>query len=125
MATTESHPQGVLEDLLEAQELDDAFVDVLLEAQAALIGADGAVELAAPATVGVPIAIVIFPHNAEGEHTLGLNHAVQQVSLDILRVLLDDSIQRGEHFLDGLDELGLVCVLSLDVFDDAFNVGIH
>ena len=32
--------QGVLEDLLEAQELDDAGIHVGLEAQAALVGAD-------------------------------------------------------------------------------------
>ena len=47
--------QAVFEGLLKAQELDDAGVDVLLEPQAALVGADGAVELAAVADVGVPL----------------------------------------------------------------------
>ena len=37
--------RGVFEDLLEAQELDDAQVDRGMEPQAALVGADGGVEL--------------------------------------------------------------------------------
>ena len=109
--------QAVLEGLLEAQELDDALINVLLEAQAALVGADRAVELAAPAAVGVPLAVVVAPHNAEGEHTLGLDHAAQQVNLLILGVLLDHGLQRGQNFLDGLHELRLVAVLGLDVLD--------
>ena len=117
--------QAVLEGLLEAQELDDALIHVLLEAQAALVGADGAVELAAPAAVGVPLAVVVAPHNAEGEHTLGLDHAVQQVDLLILGVLLDDRLQRGQDLLDGLHELGLVAMLGSDVLQNAGQISIH
>ena len=40
--------QAVFEDLLKAQELDDAGVDIGLEAQAALVGADSAVKLEMP-----------------------------------------------------------------------------
>ncbi len=76
--------QAVLEGLLEAQELDDALIHVLLAAQAALVGADSAVELAAPAAVGVPLTVIVAPHNAEGEHTLRLDHATQQIDLLIL-----------------------------------------
>jgi hypothetical protein len=43
--------QRVLEDLLEGEELEDAEVDRGVEAQAALVGADGAVELDAEAAV--------------------------------------------------------------------------
>lgn len=41
--------EGVLEDLLEAEELDDAEVDARVEAQPALIGAENAVVLHAEA----------------------------------------------------------------------------
>ena len=37
--------EGVLEDLLEGEELEHAEVDARMEAQAALVGADGAVHL--------------------------------------------------------------------------------
>ena len=117
--------QAVLEGLLEAQELDDALIHVLLEAQAALVGADRAIELAAPAAVGVPLTIIVAPHNTEGEHTLRLDHAAQQIDLLILRVLLDHRLQRGQDFLDGLDELGLIAVLGLDVFQHACQISIH
>ena len=117
--------QAVLEGLLKAEELDDAFVHVLLEAQAALVGADRAVELAAPAAVGVPLTVIIAPHNAEGEHTLGLDHTAQQVDLLILGVLFDHRLQRGQNFLDGLHELGLVAMLGLDALEHACQISIH
>ena len=50
--------KGILEDLLEAQEFDDRGVYRGMEPQAALVGADGPVELAAVADVGVPGAVV-------------------------------------------------------------------
>ena len=117
--------QAVLEGLLETEELNDAFVHVLLEAQAALVGADSAVELAAPAAVGVPLTVVIAPHNTEGEHTLGLDHAAQQIDLLILGVLLDHRLQRGQNLFHGLYELRLVAMLGLDVLQNACQISIH
>jgi len=55
--------QGVLEDLLEAEELDDAGVDRGVEAQAALVGAQRGVELDAEAAVDVDLAGVVDPGN--------------------------------------------------------------
>src|SRR5699024_5767818 len=103
--------QAVLEDLLKAQELDDAGVHIGLEAQAALVGADGAVKLAAITDVGVIVAVIVHPHHTEGKHTLRLYHAVEQVSLLIFRMLVYHGGDRGEHLFNGLDKLGLVAVL--------------
>ena len=117
--------QAVLEGLLEAQELDDAFIYVLLETQAALVGADSTVELAAPAAIGVPLTVIVAPHNTEGEHTLGLHHAAQQIDLLILRVLFNDGLQRGQNFLNSLHELRLVAVLGLYALEHACQISIH
>ena len=111
--------QGILEDLLKSQELHGAQVHVLLEAQAALVGADGAVELAAVAGVGVPGAIVGHPHHPEADGALGLHHPVQQVGLFILGVLLNDRFQRGQDLLHSLYELRFIGILGFHVFDDA------
>ena len=126
LGTADGHArQAVFEGLLEAQELDDALVDVLLEPQAALVGADGPVELAAPATVGMPLAIVVAPHHPEGEHTLGLHHTAQQIYLLILRVLFDDRLDGGENLLYGLHELRLVAVLCPNVFQNTGQICVH
>ena len=117
--------KAVLEDLLEAQELDDAGVHVLLEPEAALVGADGPVELAAVADVGVPGAVVRHPADPEGEHPLRLHHAGQQVGLFIFRVLLDDGLQRGQNLLHRLDKLRLVGVPGLYMLDDTGKIGVH
>ena len=117
--------QAVFEDLLKAQELDDAGVDIGLEAQAALVRADSAVKLAAVTDVGVIIAVVVHPHDAEGEHALGLDHAVQEVGLLVLGVLVHHGGDRGEDLLNGLNKLGLVPVFLLHVLDYAGNISIH
>ena len=68
---------------------------------------------------------VVGPHNAEGEHTLRLDHAAQQIDLLILRVLLNHRLQRGQDFLDSLHELRLVAMLGLDVLQNAGQISIH
>ena len=70
-------------------------------------------------------AIVVHPDHAEGEHTLRLDDAAQQVSLLILGMLINHRGKRGEHFLNGLNKFGLIAVLLANRFDDALNIGIH
>jgi len=57
--------QRVLEDLLEAEELQNAEGDRGVETQAPLIGADGAVELHAIAPVHLHFSAVIHPRHAK------------------------------------------------------------
>ena len=96
-----------------------------MEPQASLIGADGAVELAAVAGVGVVFALVVLPGDPEGEHPLRLYHAVQQVGLLILGVLLDHGLQGGEDLFYGLDELRFVAMLLFDIFNNTDQVRVH
>ena len=117
--------QGVLKGLLEAQELDDGGGNIGLEAQAALIGTNGAVELAAVADIGMPLAVVVTPDNTEGEHTLRLDHTGQQVSLLIFGMSIDDGRNRSKNLFNSLAELGLISMLGLYVLDYAFNISVH
>ena len=94
-------------------------------AQTALVRADGAVELAAVADVGMVVAVVVHPNDAEGEHTLRLDHAVEQVGFFIFGVGIHHGGDRGEYFLYGLHEFRLVAVLFLDVLNNALDIRIH
>ena len=107
--------QGVLEGLLEAQELQDAQVDGGVETHTALVGADGGVELHAVAVVDLDLAVVVDPGNTEQDDTLGNGQTLQQcITAVLFLVLLDDGTQGLQHFGDGLVELRLVGVLLLD-----------
>ena len=117
--------ERVLESLLEAEELDDAGIDVLLETQASRVGADRAVELAAVADVGVSLALIVGPDDAEREHPLRLDHTLEKVGGFELRVLVDDRRERAQYFLDGLDELGFARMLFAHIRDGFFYVLIH
>lgn len=57
--------------MLETQELEDAEVDGGVEAETALVGAEGAVELHAVTTVHLDLALVILPDDTELDHALG------------------------------------------------------
>ena len=82
--------QGVLEDLLEAEELDDAEVDRGVEAQAALVGPERGVELDAEAAVDLDLALVVLPRHPEDDLPFRLADALDDLALAELGVL-------GEH----------------------------
>ena len=107
--------QGVLEDLLEAEELDDAEVDGRVQAQAALVRADRGVELHAVAAVDMDLAVVVYPRHAELDLALRLRDALQDAGGLILRVGLDDRLQGGEDLGGRLDKLRFVCVEPLEL----------
>ena len=100
--------QGVLENLLEAKELDDGQVDRRVEAQTALVGADRGVELHTVAAVDLNLALVVNPGHAELDGALRLDDALQYTGLLVLRVLLDNRLQGLEDLANGLQELRLI-----------------
>ena len=69
--------QAVLEDLLQAQELEHAQGDRRVKAQAALVGSNGRVELDAVTAVDLDLALVVDPGNTEHDDALGLDKALQ------------------------------------------------
>ena len=80
--------QGVLEDLLEAEELEDAEVDGRVQSQAALVGAEGRVELDSEGIVDLDLAGVVLPHDAELDDALGDGDDFEGVA--VLGVLLEE-----------------------------------
>ena len=107
--------EGVLQDLLKAEELDDGEVDGGMEAETALVGADRAVELHAVAAVDLHLAAVVHPGNAEHDDALRLDKALDQAGSLPLGVLVDDELQRLEHFLNRLQELRLAGMVLLHI----------
>ncbi len=121
-ATHGKRGEGVLEDLLEAEELEHAERDGGVEAQATLVRADGGVELDAVATVDLDLAGVIHPRHAEHDDALGLDEALEQSGLLVLGVRVDGGLQGVEDLGGGLDELGLLGVAGLELVEDPLGV---
>ena len=102
--------QGVLIGLLKAQELHHRGVHRGMEAQSALVGADGAVELHPVAVVRMSHALVIHPGHSEGEHPLRLHHPgqkIQPLKAGIVRHSRLDHLQPGLHCLQVLRLIGV------------------
>ena len=70
--------ERVLEDLFECQEFQNAEIHRRMEAQSALVGADGAVHLDAETTVDLNVALIVEPGHAEHDDALGLDNSFEQ-----------------------------------------------
>ena len=104
----------VLENLLESQEFEDAEVHRGMEAQAAFVGADGAVHFDAKAAVDLDVASVIHPRNPEHDHAFRFDDAFHDPGLPIFRMLIEDRSDRFQNFGYGLMELCFVGVVWQD-----------
>ena len=114
--------ERVLEDLLEAEELDDGEVHGRMQTDAALVGADAAVVLHAITAVDLHVSFVVYPRNAKHDNALGLDQALEQRCFLVFGVGFDDRLKRGKNLGNSLDEFGLVRVLLLDKLDDGLDV---
>ena len=114
--------QAVLEGLFEGQELQHAFGDAGMEADAALVRADGVVVLHPPAALHADIALVVFPADAEADHPVRLGDAAQDLVLVVLFLVLDEVEDVLGDFLDRLDEFGLARIAALHAMDEARQV---
>ena len=93
-----------------------------METDAALVRANGIVELNAVADVVLHFALVVNPGDAEGEDAVRLNHALYDASFLELRVLVVDFFYTEKNFFDGLKELLLAGMLGLQVGHDLIDV---
>ena len=116
--------QAVFEDLLEAEEFDDRLVDRGVQAQAALVGADGGVKLDAPAAVDLDVAVVVDPGDAEVEDAFGFDDAFHDAVFFNFGAGFHDGLEGLEDFADGLKEFGFVGVALGEPFVNAVQVSV-
>lgn len=84
-ATDTEAGQGVLEHLLETEELHDAQVHRRVEAQTALVGAERAVELDPETPVDADSAFVVLPRHPEEQLSFWLAQPLDERSLSEFR----------------------------------------
>lgn len=80
--------EGVLEDLLTAQELQDRQIDGRMEAQTTLVGAEGRVELHTVAAVDAAFALVVFPDDPAQVRTERQERSARALSCGFTVMLL-------------------------------------
>ena len=114
--------QGVLQNLLEAEELDDALVHARMETQAALVRADSGVELDAVTTIDLHLALIVGPCDAELYHAFRFDNALEHTRLLIFRMLRDHRFEAFENLANGLQEFRLVAVALLYLRVHALDV---
>jgi hypothetical protein len=114
-------PVSVLEDLLEAEELDGAQQHAGVEPQAALVRPECRVVLHAEAAVDLHAPGVIGPRHPEDDLPLGLADPLEDRRLGVLGALGEHPVERAEHLAHGLVELGLAGVAGEDLLVDAVD----
>ena len=117
--------EGVLEGLLETEELENGESYGRMEAETALVRSDRGVELDAIAAVDLNDAVVVDPGNAEHDCALGLDHALEDGGLFVLGIGLDHGGESCKHLFNRLDEFRFVSVFRLDVGENLLDVFVH
>src|SRR5690606_8785949 len=117
--------EGVLEDLLEAEELDDAEVDARVEAQTALVGAERGVELHTESAVHLHRTRVVDPRDAEHDLPLGFDESLEDPCLEVFGMLLEHRSDRLEHLVERLVEFGFARVAGNGGAEDVVDVSLN
>ena len=110
-ALAAAHGKGgerVLQDLLEAQKLDNGKIHAGMEAKPAFIRTDGTVILYPVAAVNMDFSVIVNPGNTEFDDALGLNKALKQTGLFPFGMLVNHQFERLENLSDSLQKLGLM-----------------
>lgn len=95
--------QGILEDLLEAQEFENGQVHGRMKAQSSLVRPQCGIELHAISPIDLNLALVIFPDDAELNHSLG--HGSNFQSGLVFRVLGEKGgVLEGGHKFYGFSQ---------------------
>ena len=115
--------QGVLEDLLEAEELQNGLVNGGMETKTSLVRSDCRIELYTVAEIDLLLPLIIDPRNAEGDDALGLNQTLQKGILAInLLICFYDRSDGLQNSLCSFQKFRLVCVLRLQLRIHFFNI---
>src|SRR5690606_5908185 len=109
--------EGVLEDLLEAQELDDAEVHRRVEAEPALVRPESRIELDAEAPVELDSTRVVGPRHAEDNLALRLAQPPDDLRVGVLGMLVDDRAEALEDLAHGLVELSFTGIPAYDFLE--------
>ena len=121
--------QAVLEGLLEGQEFQNREVDRRVEAQSALVGADGAVHLDAVAAVDFDFALVVEPRHAEDDDALGLGDSFENLHPLQYGTCHDVRGERFGHLADGLVKLRLARIAGdepgHEILDELLCLFVH
>ena len=107
--------ERVLEGLLEGEELQDTEVHRLVVAQTAFVRADGVVVLDAVAHVGLNLALVVGPGDAELDDSIGDAEALHEIVFLKFGVLVVLFFDGGEHLAHCLDVLRLIGESSFQI----------
>ena len=89
-----------------------------MEAETALIGTDGTVELDTIAGVGLDLAFVVYPGYAEGEDAVRLYQAFHNLGLLKLGMLIVHILDGFQNLLNSLQILFLQRILGLEACHD-------
>ena len=106
--------QGILEDLLKAEELENRGIYRGVETQTALVGADCVVELHTVARIDLHLTAVIDPRHLEGELTIRLHDALGNFVGLKFGMLVVGLLHGGQHLADSLQILALARMTTLE-----------
>ncbi|MNV15153.1 hypothetical protein D3C71_1058660 [compost metagenome] len=92
-----------------------------MEAQPALVRADGAVHLDAETAIDLHLAVIVDPGNPKHDRPLRLTDALQNARGQVARIGFEKRPQAAQNFFDGLVEFRLIRVAFFQAGKEGFD----
>ena len=96
-----------------------------MEAQTALVGAYGAIELYAVALVYMYLTLVVRPRNLEEYYSFGNDHSFENFILFVNRIGVENGSQRRKNFFRRLEEFFFPGLLGFQFAENFLHILIH
>src|SRR4029453_12261550 len=126
LAAADRHAcEGIFEDLLKAEKLDDSQVDGGVEPESTFVGTERRVKLHPKTPVYVDAARVVGPRHAEDDLPFRFAETLQHGAFQEFGVPVVNRTQAFEDFGDSLMELLLARIPRQHVVPDSFEPRIH
>ena len=117
--------QAVLQNLLQTEKLNDGQVDTGMQAQAALVRANGTVKLDTIAPVDLNLTLVVHPWYTEHDDPFRLHVPFQQSGLLVFWMTIHHRLQGGQDLRGGLNKFGLMGVAGFQIIQYSLCVVAH
>ena len=119
-ATANRKPrQGIFENLLKSQELQNTEVDTGMETQTAFVRSDRGIHLHAIPAIDVSDIVIVLPSHAESYDTLRFDNAFKKFAFFVLRIFLENRNNRRQNFLNRVLKLRLI---GIPLFNQIKNI---
>lgn len=94
-----------------------------MESKPTLVWSDRIIELHTVPTVDLHFTCIVHPGHSELDNAIGLHHAMQNPKITVVRMTIQNRLERNNALFNGLKELGFARIPLGEAVHELLNEG--